>query len=433
MDGDEIQSLLERANGLLESGNAAESLSLLNTLRNRELEDEDRIEFGCLRSWALSELGQHEEAIEIMEGLAEEFADSGRVRGTFGVVLSNAGELEDACEELETAVQIDDEDESSLANLGLVYERLRDYRLALETYEKAIEKGADIDWLLQRKAAVHAELGDLPTARTTLRRYLSLAPDDANEWVSLAILHSDDEEFDKAFECYRQAEQIAPDSTALRLNWGVTAVRARDVESARQQLRYLQRLEPSGARPILLEAFIAEESGDPDAVLACYNRALEAANPDDAGDVGYALEMAMDFSARQGLRERCDELFEVAYRLNCCSVELCEAYREVGGQECEEATWFSLMFEAEYRSGLAEIVERATPAETTMTRYARNMQIVARDRDEAMSIAGDLLRKMGEKNVGIREFVGEEPIKNVVPGIYEIEHDSVVFGTESMR
>ena len=58
-----------------------------------------------------------------------------------------------------------------------------------------------------------------------MNRYLSLVPDDAEQWVSLAILHSDAEQYEDAFACYRRAEQTEADSPVLRLNWGLVESR----------------------------------------------------------------------------------------------------------------------------------------------------------------------------------------------------------------
>jgi tetratricopeptide (TPR) repeat protein len=433
MTPDEVDSILEQASELLEAGKAAETLACLRPLDDGLVEAEHRIEHGSLKSWALTELGRHDEAIRLLEPLVEEFPESSRLLGSLGVALSNAGDLEDAADALEHAVECDETNNSALANLGVVYERLRDYRRAMEMYDKAQEQGADIDWLLQRKATVQSEMGDVKAAKSSLRRYLSLAPEDAAEWVSLAILHSDENEFDRAFQCYRQAEQISPESASLRLNWGVTAVRAGDLNAAREQLRLLERLEPGQSRPLLLKSFILEESKNLEGALEHYDRAIAVARPDDADDLGYALEMAMDFAARHRLADRCEELFALAYASNVCSVELCEAYREAVGPPLESGAWYSAMVEADYRPGLVEVPDRDQPSDARFSRYLRNYQVVAADRDDAIAALTDLLKKMGERRTAVREFIGEEPISDTHAGVYEIERESLVFGNDDKR
>lgn len=427
MDPDDAQSILDRANELLEAGRAEESLRCLAAIDTSLVDSEERVECESLRAWALSELGRGNEALDVLEPLLDEFPGSARLHSTLGVVLSNDGDLDEACDALEEAVALDGEDEVALANLGLVYEKLRQHERALDLYNQAIALGAEIDWLLQRTAAVQAELGDLSAARSTLKRYLSLVPEDADQWITLAILHSDDLEFDQAFHCYRMAEQIAPDSAALRLNWGVTAVRAHRVDAARQQLTYLERLEPDSSRRLLLEAFIQEEQGQLRQAGQGYANALARMDRDDYGELTYALEMAMDFFARHEMREPCEQLLEQAYQLNACTVELCEAYREATGQSVVEAHWYSLILEADYRPGLEEVVDPGDVVNRPCTRFLRNYQVVARDHDEATALAVRFAEHQGETSVQVREFVNEEAIDEARLGVYEVERESLVF------
>ena len=183
-------------------------------------------------------------------------------------------------------------------------------------------------------------------------------PDDAAQWIALAILHSDDEEYPAAFVCYEQAERLDPESAALRLNWGVSAVRAGRLRLARAQLKHLQQLEPRSTRPWLLRAFILEEEDRIPAARLIYERVLGRGQFTDQGELNYALEMAMDFFARHHMRPRCERLLTRAYAENACTVELCEAYREVTGERVEKAYWFSVLVEADYRPGLSEVCER---------------------------------------------------------------------------
>lgn len=426
----DIDALLDRASRLLEEGRPEESLRCLEELSGYLLDVDDQIEWATLRAWALSEMSRDDEALETLEGLLEEHPRSSRLLGALGVVLSNLDDLEGARDALEEAIEVEPHDEVSLANLALVYEKLRDYDRALEQYDRALDHGADVDWILQRKAAVLSEAGKFPEAKTTLKRYLSLAPDDAGQWIALAILHSDDEEYDQAFLCYRQAERLEPNAPALRLNWGVTAVRARQLRVAREQLRELQRLEPKSTRPWLLRAFILEEEKHLVAARVIYERILTRSRFSDHSELIYAFEMAMDFFSRHNLKVRCERLIKRAYAANACTVELCEAYRELAGEAIKDGFWFSIMLEADYRAGLAEIHEPGRRRRQRYTRFVRAFQVVARNHDEAVGLVMDFARQMGESKPQVREFVGEEALKNARTGVYEVELGSYVFNDD---
>lgn len=432
MDPEEVRDVLDQANELLEAGKPEESLQCLEQLENGLLDGDDQIELGSLKAWALSELGRTDDALDALEPLMYAHDDSARLYGTLGVVLSNDGDLDEACFALERAVQLDGEDEVALANLALVYEKLREYEQALDLYDKALNMGAEIDWLLKRKAYVQSELGRLRDARSTLKRYLSLAPEDQEQWISLAILCSDELDFDEAFHCYRAAEQIAPDSASLRLNWGVTASRARQTDAAREQLAYLTRLEPDSSRPLLLDAFIAEEQQDLKTAARLYADALAKVQRKDYAELTYALEMAMDFFARHQMCDPCEQLLDQAYFANACTVELCEAYREAMGSVAAAAHWYSVIVEGDYRAGLEEVSEPGDAGDRPLTRFLRNYQLIAKDHDEGMAMAMEFAQRMGEVNVLIREFVNEEPIENAYLGVYEVDRESMVFGDDEI-
>lgn len=426
MSSNDVQRILSEASLLLESGRPAETL---NCLRRIELlgDDDFRIECGALRAWALAELGHVDSALETLRPLLESFPDSARLHGTLGVVLSNDGNLEDACEALEQAVELDGDDPTALANLALVHERLREFEMALELYDRAIEVGADIDWLLERKAAVHAELGQYEQAKRTLRRYLSIAPEDVRQLVFLATLHGDDEEYDEAFRCLAVAEHIAPNDPSVRLNWGIVAAQAGRFEVAQRQLRLLRHIEPRSPRVMLLEAVICDYDGQVDAAAQRYEQAVQCADPTDAAAFQDTIEMALDFFVRNGFSAQCERIFDLAYRANACTIDVCESYRSAVGEHIEKAAWFSLLVEAAYRPGLCEVRDRSGRGNQLPNRYARNVQVIARDRDEAMAMVSDLLRRMGEQNVRITEFIADEAMENVHLGPYEIEREALVF------
>lgn len=431
MDPNLVHTLLDRANELLEAGKPEDSLRCLDEIEPPLLDPEDRVELGAIRAWAFSELGRNAEALDVLEPLLDEFTAAPRLLGTLGVVLSNGGDLSAAREAIEEAIRIDDSDESNWANLGLIFERLREFRLAQETYEHAMKLGVSIDWLLQRQAAVLAEMGQMGPARAALRRCLSLTPEDADAWTTLATLHCEEGEFPQAFECFERAAALQPDCPNLRLNWGMAALRCGDLTVAHEQLWHLIRSDGASYRPPLLRAMVTEAENDNQAALAEFDAAVEAVRGGGAQDLACVLELAMDHAARHDLRPRSRKLFALAYTANVCTVELCEAFRQTVGRRRAHASWFSLLIEADYRPGLVEVRPRSQFRAATLLRHVRNIQVVAADRDDAVALALRTARRHGERNVQLREIVGEEPVTDDYIGVYEIEREALVFGEDA--
>jgi len=429
MDSNDVSRILDRANYLLEEGRPADSLRCLSQIDGTHLEGDALIEAVSLRAWALSELGQHDRAVAAVEEILDLYPDSARLHAARGIALSNADDLEEARRSLEQAYFLDHEDSVAIANLALVYEKLRDYEQAMELYERALDYGVDLDWALQRIATTQTELGETDEAKLTLRRYLSLAPEDATQWIALGVLHSDDEEYAQALACYHQANEFDPDSGWLLLNWGITAVRARELDQAHAALDRLEALGRDTSRPWLLKAYLLEEEGQFDEAEKAYQNALRAIDEEEPEDLAYALELAIDFHARRFNTSMCHELFAAAYHANACGVEVCEAYREAVGEQVNEATWFSVMVEADYRSGLDEVPDRSLKPGREPTHLLRNYQVIARDNDEATAVIEAFCKELGEKNARVRQFINYEPIDDCQLGIYEVERRSLVYAT----
>ncbi len=436
MQADNIEFLLRRASDALERGEPVETLRWLGRIEAEPADPQDAIELASLRAWALSELGRHDEALDVLAPALERFDDSVRLHATLGVVLCNRGNLEEAAEVLETARLLDAADEVVLANLALVYEKLRDFDRALEFYDAALEHGGAPEWILPRKASVLCELGESAAARRTLLRYVSIHPDDASQWVLLGVLFGHDGQFEKACRCFERAEKLAPELPGLRMNWALTAIRAGDLPSARRQLQRLAAHEPDSARVHLLRAMLFEEAGQTQAAEEQYTRAIQRCAGEDESTQTQVFELAMDFYSRQEQVEPCRALMRQAYQANACTVELCEAYREATGRYVPRATWYSLTIEADYRPGLLEVHPYNPDAPRNgepARRFQRNVQVVATDHDHALELAMDFARQMGEQNVRFCAFLNEEPIEDTYTGIYEVEREAVVLHCSRAR
>lgn len=475
MDADDIQTHLQRAGELLDAGQAEEALRCLEGLDGALVDADDRIEYASLRAWALSQVNLSNEALQILRPLIEEFPDSVRLHTTHGIVLSNLNRLGDARAALELALSLDESDAVALANLGYVQEQAGDLEAALRSYDRAAENGADVAWILQRRAAVQRELEDYPAARKTLMRYLSLVPEDEFEWISLAIVHSELGEYEAAFECYQRAEQINRDSTDLRFNWGLTAERAGRMEEAHAQLSLLDTAAPRSPQSSILRAFIHEHEGDLKSAFAAHHEAIERATEFGRDSLAYAIEQAMEFCVTHQKRKEGETLMKRAYARDACTVELCAAYRELNGRFLDRCYWYNVMVEMDRKGGGAAPrppaggnghpagwrdrngaprragdaleaprreagMRHGTPPDRTAgeassdapRRMLRCVQLIASDRDDAISLLNEFLVRMGERRAVVAGFTDEDPVDDEYWGIYEVEPlEDAILASES--
>ena len=419
MDSDSNETRLERAAELLDAGKPAAALRCLEGVQDGIFEASEQIECASLSAWALSELDRADEAIELLQPLLEQHPDSSRLHGTMGMVLSAADRLDDACDMLETAVSLDQTDGVLLANLGYVHEQLHDGAAASRLYDRSLQNGADVDWVLRRLATVQSDMDDHAAARGTLRRYLSLFPEDSAEWISLAIAHSELGEFDESLECYQRAESLGADEVSLNFNWGLTAERAGQMETAHERLRRLERIAADSPQTSGLRGFILEHEGDLPSAYECHFGAIDLAVGDYAEELVYTYETAMDFCAEHKMHGEAEELLPRAYRADACSVDFCQAYRELTGEALERAYWLSVMIRI--KGSLREAGECDTGRSEDRSGAERNFQVIARDRDHAAALLTEFTTRVGETEAALSEFVGEESMEDTHSGIYEVE------------
>jgi hypothetical protein len=207
----------------------------------------------------------------------------------------------------------------------------------------------------------------------------------------------------------------------------VTAARAGHWPQAEVQLAALRESDSAGTLTLVLEAFFREQKDDDDGAQRDYEAALERAADGDPEQYGYTLEMAMTFFGRRGMRAECERLMKSAYSSNLCTVEVCAGYREATGRYLPAATWYSVAMEGDYRVGLCEVSRPGAEPAGRYERFTRVFQTVASDPDEAIATVRQFAEQMGETGVALREILGDDPMSDTHSGIYEVQHQSVVF------
>jgi tetratricopeptide (TPR) repeat protein len=145
---------------------------------------------------------------------------------------------------------------------GLVLERLDRLDDAIAALSKAVEADPDFRSARLRLGRLASRAGGLQCAADAYRGYLKAHPNDAHEWISLAIVLCDMRQIEDAEQAYWRAAGLEPSNVSLHFNWLISAQRAGDLERARDALKKLTAIAPQEWRTKVAEAYILEKSGD---------------------------------------------------------------------------------------------------------------------------------------------------------------------------
>lgn len=137
---------------------------------------------------------------------------------TAGRELGRAGDLAEAREHFEAAVELAPTNPEALNDLGLVEERRDRVEAARKLYERALAADADFVEAVLNLASVRARDGALEEAESLYRRALELAPRSYEAYNGLGIVLARRGRVDDAARAFRRAIEIDPDLDAAREN-----------------------------------------------------------------------------------------------------------------------------------------------------------------------------------------------------------------------
>ncbi|HLL21619.1 MAG TPA: tetratricopeptide repeat protein [Kofleriaceae bacterium] len=185
-----------------------------------------------------------------------------------GCTLSDAGDglaevrLLEAAERWFAQLIATKRDAISVLNHAVVLERLDRLDDAVAAFSNALELDPDSPAVELRLARVASRAGQLSRSVDAYRAYLQAHPEDAHEWISLAIALCDKGEIHEAEQAYWRAAGLEPSNVSLHFNWLISAQRAGDLERARDALAKLRAIAPHDWRTCISEGYVLEESGD---------------------------------------------------------------------------------------------------------------------------------------------------------------------------
>ena len=152
-----------------------------------------------------------QKAVQFFDQAVSLSPNNARLRDEYAVALLQAGREEEALEQLEISLRLDDTYYLTYLYLADYYRNKEDWDKAEQYYQKALERRPNDVQILSGLAYVYARKGQMDKAIEYNLRVLERRPNDLPTLRNLALLYREVGQIGEALRYARQALQIAPE------------------------------------------------------------------------------------------------------------------------------------------------------------------------------------------------------------------------------
>lgn len=351
-----LRAQLDAAATLLDEGAARSAVRMLRSSWEPELCVDDLVPLYCMWVRALCDVGELDHARTLAERAADEFPREPDVQIAVGNVYDLLGQLENARDAFQAAIEAAPGGALQFYNLGAVLERLGDEDGAETCYREATAIEADGNTLFEASAALGALLrrtGRLEEAAGVYDSYLDGDPINVDLLVEHGICLSDLDTYEEAIDRFELALTLDNEHAGAWYNLAITQYRMGRHEEALASMQCARDVDPQS--PLTL------------AVLGSW-QLVRALNPAEGADFDESLANlygALDMLHRldgDGLSANyaglvCEEVFEALWQ-NERLGEAREVARMAGQRDWITAHMLNALNEADH--GRAPQVETFT-------------------------------------------------------------------------
>ncbi len=188
-----------------------------------------------------------------------------------------------AARAMEAAVRSDEANPLARLYLATAYERLRDWRRAIETYRGAVEIGVAREEILSRLGKAYLRVRDLDKAVEAMERASRINPTDLDNWRNLGIAYLELRRLVPAENVFK-AILVQDDRYAAAYNGlGLVAIQRGDGDTARPNFEKAIELDPQQVEPMLNLGLLYQKTGNKEQALRYFTMFLEKAPREEYG------------------------------------------------------------------------------------------------------------------------------------------------------
>jgi len=204
---------------------------------------------------------------------------------------------------MEAAVRADPANPLARLYLATAYEKLRDWRHAIEIYNGAVEIGVARDEILSRLGKAYLRVHDLKRAVEAMEQANRINPTDLDNLRNLGIADLELKRLDAAEMAFK-AILVQDDRYAAAYNGlGLAAIQRGDGDTARKKFEKAIELDPEQVEPILNLGLLYQKAGNKEQAVHYFTIFLEKAPRDEYGHLLPQVREAIQ-ELRQGSQGR---------------------------------------------------------------------------------------------------------------------------------
>jgi choline-sulfatase len=199
--------------------------------------------------------------------------------------LMKSNSFAQAARAMESAVNTDPANPLARLYLATAYEKLRDWRRAIQTYRGAVEIGVARDQILSRLGKAYLRLNDLNNAVPAMEQASKINPTDLDNLRNLGTAYLQLQRVADAEKAFR-AILVQDDRYAAAYNGlGLVAIQRGDGDTARPNFEKAIELDSEQVEPLLNLGVLYQKTGHKEEALHYLTLFVEKASPENYGQL----------------------------------------------------------------------------------------------------------------------------------------------------
>lgn len=218
--------------------------------------------------------------IEELQNIIKEDSTNFQARRKLAVLLMDSGFNEEALGQLLYLSRNFSNDDGIFYNLGIVYEKLKNFEKAKEAYLKSLEISPHSMDSIYNLGLVYTELKEYDKAIKCFKKILKEDEEDSNSYFNLGLIYFKTKDYIKAMENFQTTIDLNDEDIYAHFYIGNIFKELGDLESAREKFNKVLELSPDYSWAYFNLAVIDNETGNTDGAIENLQKTIEL-NPYD--------------------------------------------------------------------------------------------------------------------------------------------------------